>query len=68
VPPAVRRARWLHPPCGDAGPRAIGSPHRPTSHDVRPSPARKKGLVSLTLPYWASRVLRRGAGSVEAAE
>jgi hypothetical protein len=31
-----------------ASPRAIGSPHRPTSHDVPPSPARKKWLVSLT--------------------
>jgi hypothetical protein len=33
-----------------ASPRAIGSPHRPTSHDVPPFLARKKGLVSLTLP------------------
>jgi hypothetical protein len=30
-------------------PTAIGSPHRPTSHDVPPSHARKKWLVSLTL-------------------
>ena len=32
-----------------ASPSAIASPHRPTSYDVPPLPARKKWLVSLTL-------------------
>lgn len=31
--------------------RAIGSPHRPTSHDVPPFPAHRKWIVSLTLSF-----------------